>query len=322
MAAVALLLVGCTGEQSMFEPSGTGARSVDRLWLLMLSLGTAVFLLVLAVLAWAVLRGKRDEEGHTLSTRGRMRLVVIGGIVLPIVVLVVVFSSTLQTLRDVAGLGSSDAVVIDVVAHQFWWEVHYPDQDVVTANEIHIPVGRPVEVRMTASDVIHAFWVPRLHGKIDMMPGTTTTLTMVAEEAGTYRGQCAQFCGVQHANMAFIVIAVEPDEFDAWAEAHAAPAARPAEGSLVERGEQVYLSSVCVYCHTVSGTNSMGTLGPDLTHFASRTTIAAGTLENNTGNLAAWILDPQGIKPGNQMPGIAISGEDLQALLAYLESLD
>lgn len=317
----ALLLAGCTGEQSMFDPSGSGARSVDRLWLLMFSLGTAVFLLVLAVLAWAIFRGRRDDESSALSKRGRMRVVTLGGILLPLVILAVVFSSTLQSLREVAGIGSPDAVVIDVVGHQFWWEVRYPGREVVTANEIVIPTGEPVELNLTSNDVIHAFWVPRLHGKIDMMAGTTTTITMEAEEAGTYRGQCAQFCGVQHANMAFTVIAVEAQAFHDWIDARAAPASVPPEGSLIERGEQVFLGSVCVYCHTVSGTNASGTLGPDLTHFASRQTIAAGTLENNTGNLAAWILDPQSIKPGNLMPGIAISGYDLEALLAYLESL-
>ncbi len=155
----ALLLSGCTGEQSMFDPAGSGARTVDRLWLLMLSLGTAVFLLVLAALAWAIFRGRRDDESSALSKQGRMRVVTLGGILLPLVILAVVFSSTLQALRDVAGLGSPDAVVIDVVGHQLWWEVRYPDRDVVTANEIVIPVGRPVEVNLTSNDVIHAFWV-------------------------------------------------------------------------------------------------------------------------------------------------------------------
>jgi cytochrome c oxidase subunit II len=325
IVAMCLVLAGCTGPQSMFDPSGSGARSVDRLWLLMLGLGTAVFVVVLVLLSWSILSGRKDEpntDTSGLSRRSRMRLVALGGVVVPIIILSVVLVATMDTLRDIAGLSQGESVVIDVVGHQFWWEVRYPDHDVVTANEIVIPVGEKVQVNLTSQDVIHAFWVPQISGKIDMMAGTTTTLPLLAEEAGTYRGQCAQFCGAQHANMAFTVIAVPPEEFEAWTVAQAAPANEPPPGSLIERGFEVYMSSVCLYCHRVSGTNSTGDLGPDLTHLASRTTLASGMLDNNTGNLAAWILDPQAIKPGNLMPGIAISGEDLTALLAYLESLD
>ena len=320
---MSLILAGCTGEQSMFDPAGSEARSVDGLWLLMLGLGTAVFVLVLVALAWSVLGGRRTNSAETsLSRRSRMRVVILGGIVLPVIVLGIVLTATIDTLRDLAGLTHDDAMVIDVVGHQFWWEVRYPDQDVVTANELVIPVGEPVTVNLTSNDVIHAFWVPQLSGKIDMMAGTTTTLPLLAEEPGIYRGQCTQFCGAQHANMAFTVKAVPPEEFAAWTVAQAAPANEPPPGSLIERGQQIYLGSVCMYCHTINGTNSTGTLGPDLTHLASRDTLAAGMLDNTTGNLAAWILDPQGIKPGNLMPGIAIAGDDLTALLAYLESLD
>lgn len=327
VATMCLLLSGCTGPQSMFDPAGPGARSVDRLWLLLLGLGTAVFVLVLVVLGWSILTGRRrddaaDNEQPGLSGRARARLVVLGGIALPFVVLAIVLTVTIDTLGEMTGLTRDDAMVIDVVGHQFWWEVRYPDHDVVTANEIVIPVGEQVRVNLTSDDVIHGFWVPQLHGKIDMMAGTTTTIPLEADEPGTYRGQCTQFCGAQHANMAFTVIAVPPEEFTAWTVAQAAPANEPPPGSLIERGREVYLSSVCLYCHTVNGTNSTGTLGPDLTHLSSRETLAAGTLENTTGNLAAWILDPQAIKPGNLMPGIDISGDDLTALLAYLESLD
>src|SRR5699024_9720179 len=151
-------------------------------------------------------------------------------------------------------------VVVDVVAHQYWWEIHYPDHGVVTANEIHLPVDRDVELRLTSNDVIHSFSVPSLHGKIDMMPGKTTSISILPEEAGTFRGQCAQFCGAQHANMAFLVVVQEQGDFDDWLEHQAQPAEEPEAGSLVERGQDIYMSSACVYCHTIDGTASNGTL--------------------------------------------------------------
>lgn len=336
-SALALLLVvtGCNGEQSMFEPSGTGAQSVDRLWWLMLWMGTGIYVLVLVILGIALFSGSRSEPDSSsdsgsspepevnrgLGRRARQRLVLLGGIVMPLAVLAIVYAATLTSINELLGMEDEDALQIDVIGHQYWWEVHYPDHGITTANEIHIPVDQPVDFNLTSSDVIHSFWVPQLYGTIDMMPGTTTNITIEAVEAGTYRGQCNQFCGLQHANMAFYVNAQEEDEFAEWAEQQAQPAEEPTS-ELLQRGEEIYLSSACVYCHTIDGTASQGTLGPDLTHLASRDTLAAGTLENNTGNLASWILDPQQLKPGAEMPGATISGEDLQDLLAYLNSLD
>ena len=322
-SALALLLIvtGCTGEQSMFDPSGTGAQSVDGLWWLMLWLSVGVFALVMILLGIAIFTGSRSDENRGISRRTRHRIVLLGGIVMPLAILTVVFVATHDTIRDVISMEDNNTVEIDVIGHQYWWEVHYPDHGVTTANEIHIPVDQPVKFNLTSSDVIHSFWVPQLHGTLDMMPGTTNTLTLEAVETGTFRGQCNQFCGAQHANMAFYINAQEEDEFEEWAEQQAQPAEEPTS-ELLQRGEEIYLSSACVYCHTIDGTPSQGTLGPDLTHLASRDTLAAGTLENNTGNLASWILDPQQLKPGAEMPGATVSGEDLQALLAYLNSLD
>lgn len=246
----------------------------------------------------------------------------LGGIIMPVIIIAIIFTFSTRGLVAIGDLRADDAVTIDIVAHQFWWEVSYPEEGFVTANEIHIPVGESVDIRLTSEDVIHSFWVPSLHGKIDIMPGHTTSITLKAEETGTFRGQCAQFCGVQHANMAFLVIAQEPDEFRAWAANQAEPAATVPDDPAIVRGQDIFMSSMCVYCHTVRGTAAVGTLGPDLTHFNSRYTIGAGILDNNRGNLAGWIVDPQEIKPGNHMPGITLSGEDLDSLLDYLESLD
>jgi cytochrome c oxidase subunit 2 len=212
-----------------------------------------------------------------------------------------------------------------VVGHQWWWEVKYPDEGnpqntVETANEIHVPVGRPVFIKMTSGDVIHSFWAPNLDGKKDLIPGHETRTWFRADTAGVYRGQCAEFCGHQHAKMSFFIVAEPRIQFEHWLESQKGEAAKPAD-SLTQTGERVFLSGTCAMCHAISGTGAGGHYGPDLTHLASRRTIAAGTLPNTTGNLAGWILDPQSIKPGAKMPPNQLEPAALQALLAYLESL-
>lgn len=315
-----LLLTACGGSQSMLDAAGTGARETLSIWWLMFGLGTVIFIAVLALLWFAVSRSAAPAEATSKNTR--TRIVVLGGIVVPVIVIAIVFTFSTRGLVAISDLGGDDSVTIDVVAHQFWWEVAYPDEGFVTANEIHIPVDEDVEVRLTSEDVIHSFWVPSLHGKIDVMPGHTTSITLKAEETGTYRGQCAQFCGVQHANMAFLVVAEEAEDYRAWADHQAQPAESVPENDAIARGQDIFFSSACVYCHTVRGTAANGQLGPDLTHFNSRETIGAGILPNNRGNLAGWVVDPQEIKPSNHMPGITLSGEELDSLLDYLESLD
>lgn len=314
---------GMAAGQSILEPASRSAERIADLWWVMFWLGTAVFVVVMLLLGFAVTRGRRREDNRGLSNGRRQAVVLAGGVVVPFLILVVVFGYTLRTITGLADDRSTSDWTVEVIGRQFWWEVRYPNQDVVTANEIHIPAGEPVEFKLTSADVIHAFWVPELTPKLDMMPGTTTSLMITAEEPGRYRGQCSQFCGVQHANMALYVIADEPDEFRTWLDEQRQEAEQPREGSLVARGEEVFLSSACVYCHTVRGSSpATGEIGPDLTHLASRETIAAGILENNRGNLAGWVVDPQHIKPGNLMPAVNLSAEELQALLAYLTSLD
>ncbi|HXW00915.1 MAG TPA: cytochrome c oxidase subunit II, partial [Anaerolineae bacterium] len=225
------------------------------------------------------------------------------------------------TMVALAATNTLDEVIVEIEGNQWWWEVNYPLQEFTTANEIHIPVGPPVELKVTSIDVIHSFWVPELHGKIDLIPGQTNSFWLQADEPGVYYGECAEFCGIQHAKMALVVVAQPEAEFTAWLEQQQQPAAQITEATLLE-GQQIFLGSACISCHTVKGTNATGDLGPDLTHLASRLTLAAGTLENNQNNLAGWIIDPQNIKPGNLMPSTDLSENELQALLAYLESLE
>jgi cytochrome c oxidase subunit 2 len=195
-----------------------------------------------------------------------------------------------------------------------------PQHWVTTANEIHVPVGKPVVLELVASDVIHSFWVPNLAGKRDMISGQENSLWLRADSAGVYRGQCAEFCGYQHAKMAFQVIAESPDRFAQWLVQQRDTAATPTD-SLARHGQQVFLSNQCVMCHAISGTPAGSRIGPDLTHFASRRTIAAGSLPNTLGNLMGWIADPQTIKPGSRMPATSLSSQDLAAVVAYLETL-
>jgi cytochrome c oxidase subunit II len=327
----ALLLAACTGANAL-EPKGLAAAEIAQSWWLLFNLGVVIFILVVVLLLAGLFRPRppidADEDNRpsavSQSANGSkfnpQWWIVGGGIIMPAIVLSVLYVDTVGTMQAIANLGKQTTLKIEVVGRQFWWEVHYPDHDFVTANEIYIPVGQPVSIHLTSDDVVHSMWVPELAGKFDLMPGRTASFVMQADVAGEYRGQCAEFCGVQHANMAFIVVAVPPDEFVAWVSGQQQSPVDPIDPSLIE-GQQVFLGSSCVYCHTIRGTNASGTLGPDLTHIASRRTLAAGTIENNRGNLAGWILDPQNIKPHNKMPPTTLGADELDALLLYLESL-
>lgn len=327
------LLAGCSpGEvvqdQSMVSPVGEAARAINVHWLTMLWVGGAVLLIVTALALVALVRRDPDRPEHAPAGRRWTLFVAVGGAVIPAMIIIGISVQSLMVARQVdPGAVPEDATVVEVTGHQFWWEVRYPDSDVVTANEVHIPTGERVRLEITTGDVIHSLWVPQLSGKTDMIPGQANTMWLQTDEPGIYWGQCAEFCGVQHAQMRLVVVAHEPAEFDGWLAAHTQPPADPGstavdEDELVARGREVFMSSSCVYCHAIAGTEAQGTFGPDLTHMASRQTLAAGMLPNNRGNLAGWIVDPQSIKPGNLMPGTDLSGDELQALLVYLESLE
>ena len=230
---------------------------------------------------------------------------------------------TMATIAAVAMPAQASETTVQISAAQWWWNVRYLNRDpsriFTTANEIHIPVGRPVRFELESRDVIHSFWIPRLAGKIDVIPGQTNTLWLQADAPGTYRGQCGEYCGAQHAHMAMWVVADEPRDYIAWSERQLRPAAPPASEAL-ERGQQAFVAN-CGACHSIRGTPAGGILGPDLTHLMSRGTIAAGLLRNTPGNLAAWIADSQALKPGSRMPSMAIAGNELSAIVSYLQTL-
>jgi cytochrome c oxidase subunit 2 len=271
-------------------------------------------------------RGSAPGPHLALDRRAERRT---GRIVTGLTVLTTVVIAVLTIASYLTGHGlaseAPEALPIRVTGHQWWWEVTYQDPSparvLTTANEIHIPAGRPVRIELTSSDVIHSLWVPGLFGKRDLITGRITEIRFRAAAPGVYRGQCAEFCGLQHAHMALLIVAEPPERFEAWREAQLRPAAEP-EDPLRQRGLQVLQSGPCVMCHRVRGTLAGGGVAPDLTHLASRTTIAAGTLPLTRGTLAAWITDPQSIKQGANMPQIKLPTEEFQALIAYLEGLE
>jgi cytochrome c oxidase subunit 2 len=317
------LLVGCgqEGTPSVLDPHGPGARRIEGLWWLMLWISVVVFGVVLAFLVAAVVKARRKEAAPTARARWGEPFVVISGVVVPSLVLIAVF---VVSLRDMAALSSPQEeprLTIEVVGHDWWWEVVYPESAAVTANEIHIPVGEPVRLELTTDDVIHSFWVPQLQAKTDLIPGQTNEMWLEADEPGRYRGQCAEYCGLQHANMIFYVVAEPSGDFQRWLSEQAGDASEPQDFGAAA-GREVFLNTTCAGCHAIRGTEADATLGPDLTHLAGRDTIAAGVLDNTRGDLASWIVDPQGVKPGATMPPTSLTADELENLLDYLEQLE
>jgi len=315
------------GTPSVLDPQGAAIPIAD-LWWILAGLGSAVFILVMLYLAFALWRGRAhqvalpNEPAVGLSQGGSIRPVILGGILLPLVVLSGVTLVTVRTLRAISAFVTPDPLTIEVIGQQWWWEVRYPAHGFETANEIHIPVGQPVAIELRSDNVIHSFWVPELHGKLDLIPGRTNRIVIQADEAGEYRGLCAEFCGVQHANMMFLVIAQPADEFAAWLAQQQQPA-QPPTTALAQAGQAIFLAQNCLNCHAINGTAATGDLGPDLTHLATRRTLGAAMITNNLGNLGGWVANPQQIKPGNLMPAAdGLTGAELQALLAYLQTLE
>ena len=296
------------GIQSALNPQGPhAAEAAEIAWVLFIG-AAAIFVVVLCFTAWAIYGTRR----RWLASRG---LIIGGGIVFPAIALFALLLYTLTTAGRLAAAPEPD-VRIAVTGHQWWWEVEYltPEGkvDFVTANELRIPVGRNVEVALSSADVLHSFWVPALAGKLDLVPGKDNRLRLAASRAGVTRGQCAEYCGGPHAQMAFYVVAQEEADFEAWRQAQRQPA---------DSTNELFVAR-CGNCHTVRGTQARGTLGPDLTHVGSRLSIAAGILPNNAGTIAGWIASSQHIKPGNLMPAFEeFSGEELRTLAAYVENL-
>ncbi|HET8527543.1 MAG TPA: cytochrome c oxidase subunit II [Gaiellaceae bacterium] len=309
---VVFVLAGCGNGQNTLQPKSPQAGSIATLWWIMLGVSTFGLAVIVGMLvvSWFKRGGVGRERPATIT-------VLVLGIATPILVIAALFSySDIFLIRGTSAppptsLVAKRALDITVIGHQFWWEVHYPKGKVVTANEIHIPVRTPVVVSVTSRDVIHSFWVPELNRKMDLEPGRTNQVEIYASKVGKYRGQCAEFCGLQHAHMAFYVFADPPPVFARWLKREAKPATRTLP----------LFQSTCSNCHAIQGTPANAHVGPDLTHVGSRTTIAAGTLTNTLANMEQWIAHPQEVKPGNQMPDLKLTGAQVHELAAYLESL-
>jgi cytochrome c oxidase subunit II len=321
--ACAIAVAGCGGSQSPLAPKSGPAHDISTLWWWMLGIASVVFGGAVLLIVIAAIR--RAREGLPLlgvNEGATGRLVVLFGMVIPIVVLVALFivANLIVVPRTDSPKAGSTQMTIEVIGHQWWWEVRYPGTTAVTANEIHIPARTRVNVVAKTADVIHSFWVPQLNRKVDMLPGYDNRVLLYASKPGTYRGQCAEFCGVQHAHMSLQVFADRPDQYRAWIANMARPAVAPSTPAQ-QAGQKAFLSNACASCHTLRGTPARGVLGPDLTHMATRATLAAVTIPNKTRDLSQWIADPQHVKPGNRMPGLNLSGTDYANLLAYLQGL-
>ena len=316
--------------QSALQPAGIQASHILDLWHLTVAICTLVFVAVLAVLGYVLWRAPRANAAAAADIaalsrpEANLRRWVLLAAAVSVILLFVLLVADVHTDRTLARLPLSGALHIRLTGHQWWWEARYDDAQAsrmfTTANELHIPVGTPVILTLQSADVIHSFWVPNLHGKKDLIPGRTATIKLRADRPGVYRGQCAEFCGYQHAKMALLVVAEPPAQYQAWAERQRQPAPEPVDIQQ-RRGRDFFLSSTCAMCHSVQGTMAQAVLGPDLTHFASRKYLAAGTLPNNRGNMTAWILDPHRFKAGVNMPPHALKPDEIQALMSYLETL-
>jgi cytochrome c oxidase subunit 2 len=322
LIAMALLLASCTGQQSALDVHGTSAIQLKHLVIGIVAVCSLVWMLVMVVMILALVRRRDDRLDLAPSNDRRLVTAVIGATVATIFIITGFTVASFHTTRALNAPGGD--LTILVRGQQWWWDVTYLDPDssrsFKTANEIRIPVGKSVRLQLEAGDVIHSFWVPSLAGKLDLIPGRKNELTIRAEHAGIYRGQCAEFCGMQHTHMAVFVVAEEGDAFETWARSQRA-SSMPPDDADARAGQSVFLAKPCAACHTVRGTAATGTTGPDLTHVGSRLTIAAGLSDNTRGAVAAWIADPQTLKPGNNMPMVSLGSDELKQLSAYMVSL-
>jgi cytochrome c oxidase subunit 2 len=323
------LSAACSGNQSALDPAGPGAARIGDIWWLMLFVCAAVFGLVMLTLLWAIAHRRPRGEASSAPARPDPRheqalTRAVGAAIAVTVAIVFLFVVASYWVGRALVAQPAAALTIDVTAQRWWWDVRYrdavPSREFSTANEIHIPVGRSVQLTLRSVDVIHSLWVPNLQGKKDLIPGQVNTIYLQADRPGVFRGQCAEFCGLQHAHMALDVVAEPEDEFARWLAQQREPAPDP-ETAQQKKGRDVFLTGSCVLCHAIAGTSAGGVAGPNLTHVASRRTLAAGTIPNTRGHLAGWIVDPQLRKPGNNMPPNPLRGDELQALLSYLETL-
>jgi len=342
MAGIAVLLAGallaatlCFGAApdpsqipSIFRPQSTPANSIFHLSLLVLAITGVIFAVVFSLLAYSVrkFRQRDGDDGREPPQVYGSNQVELAWTVIPVLIVLVLFLATARVIHSIQDAPKpAGAIEVIAIGHQFWWEFRYPALGVVTANELHVPVSNsssptPTFLTLLSADTDHSFWVPRLAGKTDLIPNRVNHTWIDPEQTGVYLGQCAQYCGVQHAKMLLRVYVDSPEQFAQWVEAQKTPAAN-ADSDAVAEGRRIFESTACVNCHTISGTVADGHFGPDLTHLMSRDTLAAGAAANNPENLRTWIQNPDAIKPSSLMPAMQLSNHDLDALTAYLETL-
>ena len=332
LASASLCLDAYGQNQSALDAAGIQAQRLEHLWWVFFYICIGVYVVVMAVLLSALFKRKTPEGDIGPDVKPDQAREKRAGVVVKSAVgmtAVVILALMIMSFHTGRAIGSQQyaprPLTLKITGSQWWWFIEYfdnadPSKNIRTANELHLPVGRTVQVEFTSTDVIHSFWVPNLHGKIDLIPNYPTTFFFQPDKEGVYAGQCAEFCGYQHAKMRFTVYVHSQADFDAWANAQRQTPAAPPDSAL-QRGQQIFLTSTCTQCHSVQGTPANGSVGPNLTHVASRKYIAAGSLQNTNENLRKWITDPQAIKPGNRMPMHTYSDEDLTSLVTYIESL-
>lgn len=335
--AGALALGGCRTAQSTFNAHGPAASRISQLEWFMTILFLVVTFIMWALFAIAFYRRRGSLSEHEpITATGGEAWIAIGGLIVPLIILTVLFVLGLGLLRDfpihgMHGAGHQNAMAhsmkpdILIVGHQWWWEIHYlnddPSKQVTTANELHLPLNKPVNIRVETRDVMHSFWIPALHGKVDLIPGMPNYIRVVGSQPGEFQGQCAEYCGEEHARMRLIAIVQPQDQYNAWLNAQLQPGHEPTSDDA-KAGEKLFLAGPCANCHTVRGTLAGGAVAPDLTHIGSRKMIASDVFPNNDAYLEAWITHAQSLKPGCQMPNITqYNGQQLGQLIAYLRQL-
>ncbi len=324
------MFLGCEGRQSALNPAAIQASHIESQWWLMFWICLVAYVGVLICIGRATSRAEHESGPAaippilTQHNTPRLKLIVGIALVITIAALFVMLCASILTGNAIAKLTTRNPMTVEVIGHQWWWEIKYdntaPNLSVTTANEMHLPLGKEVLIKTSTRDVIHSFWVPNLTGKRDLIPGYENQVVIRPTREGIYRGQCAEFCGFQHAHMALDVVIEPPARFESWLAGQRADAVI-ATDPAVRHGQQIFETHPCAMCHRIAGSEADATVGPDLTHLQSRMSLGAGTLSNNRGNLAGWILDPQAIKPGNQMPPNLLDPGDFNDLLAYLETL-
>ena len=318
LGLLALVLDGCGMRPAAGDPVTEQGGHIWSLFGVSLILSGLVVLLVVALLSYMLVRYRGSAPGEPSEREGHRRLEV-AWTAAPALLLALLFVVTVRTMLEVKD-PPADELRVEVIGHQWWWEYRYPDGNVVTANELHLPANRPVRLEIGAADVIHSFWVPQFGWKQDAIPGKTNVMHILIDQPGGWDGACTEFCGTQHAWMRIQVVVQSPSDFDNWLRGQSQPAAQPAD-ELAQQGQQVFLNSTCVNCHVVSGTPANATVGPNLTHLASRATLGTGIIANTPDELTRWLVDAQAVKPGVLMPAFTLTAADLRALAHYLEGL-